>query len=92
MTKKIIYTENAPKAIGPYSQAVQAGGLTFVSGQVAINPKTGDLMNASIEEQAEQVLQNLTAICKEANLSLSNLPSGQRLACQQKIIDPLFSK
>ena len=73
MTKKIIYTENAPNAIGPYSQAVQAGGFTFVSGQVAINPKTGDLMSASIEEQAEQVLQNLNAICKEANLSLSNV-------------------
>ena len=45
MTKKIIFTEKAPKAIGPYSQAVTAGGFTFVSGQVAINPETGDLMN-----------------------------------------------
>jgi len=73
MAKKIIFTEDAPKAIGPYSQAVKAGGFTFVSGQVAINPRTGNLMNSSIEEQAEQVLQNLTAICKEANLSLSDI-------------------
>jgi reactive intermediate/imine deaminase len=73
MTKEIIFTEDAPKAIGPYSQAVKAGGFTFISGQVAINPKTGDLMNSSIEDQAEQVLQNLIAICKEANASLSDI-------------------
>tara|TARA_B100001059_G_scaffold44797_1_gene37208 strand:+ start:1211 stop:1597 length:387 start_codon:yes stop_codon:yes gene_type:complete len=73
MTKEIIFTEDAPKAIGPYSQAVKAGGFTFISGQVAINPKTGDLMNSSIEDQAEQVLQNLIAICKQANASLSDI-------------------
>jgi 2-iminobutanoate/2-iminopropanoate deaminase len=73
MTKKIIYTEKAPKAIGPYSQAVSAGGFTFVSGQIAINPKTGDLMNASIKDQAEQVLKNLIAICEEANGSLADI-------------------
>ena len=73
MTKEIIFTEDAPKAIGPYSQAVKAGGFTFISGQVAINPKTGDLINSSIEDEAEQVLQNLTAICKEANASLSDI-------------------
>ena len=73
MTKKIIYTEKAPKAIGPYSQAVSAGGFTFVSGQIAINPETGDLMNASIKDQAEQVLKNLIAICEEANGSLADI-------------------
>ena len=73
MTKEIIFTEDAPRAIGPYSQAVNAGGFTFISGQVAINPKTGDLMNSSIEDQAEQVLQNLIAICKQANASLSDI-------------------
>ena len=73
MTKKIIFTEKAPKAIGPYSQAVSAGGFTFVSGQVAINPETGDLMNASIQDQAEQVIKNLTAICEEANGSLADI-------------------
>ena len=73
MTKKIIFTERAPKAIGPYSQAVSAGGFTFVSGQVAINPETGDLMNSSIKDQAEQVIKNLTAICEEANGSLADI-------------------
>ncbi|MGB0711378.1 MAG: RidA family protein [Gammaproteobacteria bacterium] len=73
MNKKIIFTENAPKAIGPYSQAVNAGSFTFVSGQVAINPETGDLMNQSIEQQTEQVIKNLTAICNEANASLDNI-------------------
>ena len=73
MTKKIIFTERAPKAIGPYSQAVSAGEFTFVSGQVAINPETGDLMNSSIKDQAEQVIKNLTAICEEANGSLADI-------------------
>ena len=73
MTKKIIFTERAPKAIGPYSQAVSAGGFTFVSGQVAINPETGDLMNSSIKDEAEQVIKNLTAICEEANGSLDDI-------------------
>ena len=73
MTKKIIFTEKAPKAIGPYSQAVSAGEFTFVSGQVAINPETGDLMNSSIKDQAEQVIKNLTAICEEANGSLADI-------------------
>lgn len=73
MTKKIIYTEKAPKAIGPYSQAVSAGGFTYVSGQIAINPETGDLMNASVKDQAEQVLKNLIAICEEAKGSLVDI-------------------
>ena len=73
MTKKIIYTEKAPKAIGPYSQAVSAGGFTYVSGQIAINPETGDLMNASVKDQAEQVLKNLIAICEEAKGSLADI-------------------
>ena len=73
MTKKIIFTERAPKAIGPYSQAVSAGGFTYVSGQIAISPETGDLMNSSIKDQAEQVIKNLTAICEEANGSLADI-------------------
>jgi len=73
MTKKTIFTDKAPKAIGPYSQAVSAGGFTFVSGQIAINPESGDLMNASIQDQAEQVIKNLIAICEEANGSLSDI-------------------
>ena len=70
---RIISTNKAPAAIGPYSQAVKSGGFLFVSGQVALNPSTGDLMNSSIEEQAEQVIKNLSAICEAANTNLSNI-------------------
>jgi 2-iminobutanoate/2-iminopropanoate deaminase len=73
MLKEIIFTEKAPKAIGPYSQAVKANGFLFVSGQIPLNPATGDLMNASIEDQAEQVIKNLTSICEAANLTLSDI-------------------
>jgi 2-iminobutanoate/2-iminopropanoate deaminase len=73
MSKEIIFTEKAPKAIGPYSQAVKANGFLFVSGQIPLNPATGDLMNASIEDQAEQVIKNLTSICEAANLTLSDI-------------------
>ena len=73
MTKEIIFTEDAPKAIGPYSQAVKSGGFLFVSGQIPLNPVSGDLMDSSIEDQAEQVITNLSAICKAANTNLSNI-------------------
>ena len=73
MTKEIIFTDKAPKAIGPYSQAVKSNGLLFVSGQIPLNPETGDLMNASIEDQAEQVIQNLKNVCEAANTSLSDI-------------------
>jgi reactive intermediate/imine deaminase len=73
MSKEIIFTEKAPKAIGPYSQAVKANGFLFVSGQIPLNPATGDLMNASIEDQAEQVIKNLTSICEAANSTLSDI-------------------
>ena len=73
MSKEIIFTEKAPKAIGPYSQAVKANGFLFVSGQIPLNPETGDLMNASIEDQAEQVIKNLTSICEAANSTLSDI-------------------
>jgi 2-iminobutanoate/2-iminopropanoate deaminase len=73
MTKEIIFTDKAPKAIGPYSQAVKSNGFVFVSGQIPLNPKTGDLMNASIEDQAEQVIQNLKNVCEAAKTSLSDI-------------------
>jgi 2-iminobutanoate/2-iminopropanoate deaminase len=73
MTKEIIFTDKAPKAIGPYSQAVKSNGFLFVSGQIPLNPKTGDLMNASIEDQAEQVIQNLKNVCEAAKTSLSDI-------------------
>ena len=73
MTKEIIFTDKAPKAIGPYSQAVKSNGFLFVSGQIPLNPETGDLMNTSIEDQAEQVIQNLKNVCEAAKTSLSDI-------------------
>ena len=58
MSKEIISTNNAPKAIGPYSQAVKTGDLIFISGQIPLNPKTGDLVSGSIGDEANQVLEN----------------------------------
>ena len=73
MTKEIIFTQKAPKAIGPYSQAVKAGGFLFVSGQIPINPETGDLIISSIEEQANQVILNLKSICEAAGSGLEDI-------------------
>jgi 2-iminobutanoate/2-iminopropanoate deaminase len=71
--KKIIATDHAPAAIGPYSQATQYGNLLFVSGQIPIDPKTGDLVEGDIESQAKQVLENLQAIIKAAGMTLQNV-------------------
>ena len=73
MTKEIISTENAPQAIGPYSQAVKAGNLIFISGQIPLNPKTDDLVTESIEDQARQVLENVKSICEAAGQSLDDI-------------------
>lgn len=59
---EVIATTNAPKALGPYSQAVLAGSILFVSGQIAINPETGEMVQSSIEAETQQVLDNIEAI------------------------------
>jgi 2-iminobutanoate/2-iminopropanoate deaminase len=71
--KKIINTDKAPKAIGPYSQAVEANGILFISGQVPIDPATGKLVEGGIKEQTEQVMKNIGAILEAAGLSYSNV-------------------
>jgi len=71
--KQIIHTEKAPKAIGPYSQAVKAGNTLYISGQVPINPETGKLVDGTIKEQTEQVMQNISAILEEAGFSFKNV-------------------
>jgi len=73
MDKKIIATKDAPQAIGPYSQAVVFGNFIFISGQIPIIPKNGELILGGIEEQTEQVLKNLEAILKSSNSSLINV-------------------
>ena len=67
-----IYTKNAPDAIGPYSQAVKVGNLVFTSGQIAINPATGNVEATTIEEQTEQVCKNLCAVLEAAGTSVEN--------------------
>ena len=68
-----VYTKNAPDAIGPYSQAVKVGGLVFTSGQIAINPASGNVEAKTIEEQTEQVCKNLTAVLEAAGTSLDKV-------------------
>lgn len=71
--KKIILSPNAPKPIGPYSQAVKTNNMLFISGQVPINPATGEVVKGSIKEQTQQVMKNTIAILKEAGLSINDV-------------------
>jgi 2-iminobutanoate/2-iminopropanoate deaminase len=71
--KQIIKTTSAPAPIGPYSQAVKAGNFLFVSGQVAINPESGELNISNIEEETHQVMRNLKAVLLEAGLSFDHV-------------------
>jgi 2-iminobutanoate/2-iminopropanoate deaminase len=71
--KEIIHTDHAPQAIGPYSQAIKANGLVFASGQIPIDPQTGQFVPGGIEEQTEQVLKNLAAVLEAAGSGLDRV-------------------
>lgn len=71
--KKIIFTDKAPAPIGPYSQAVLSGNTLYTSGQVAINPKTGELVLNTIEVETGQVMQNLKAVLEAADMTFDNV-------------------
>jgi 2-iminobutanoate/2-iminopropanoate deaminase len=71
--RKVISTKDAPLAIGPYSQAIRANGLVFVSGQIAIDPATQQVINGDIAAQTDRVLRNLSAILKAAGSGLENV-------------------
>ncbi|MDO9578529.1 MAG: RidA family protein [Candidatus Cloacimonadales bacterium] len=71
--KKVISTDNVPKAVGPYSQAVWANDLLFISGQIPIDPKTGKFVSDDIKEQTKQVFKNLGAILQSAGLGYENI-------------------
>jgi 2-iminobutanoate/2-iminopropanoate deaminase len=73
MEKRVISTNNAPAAIGPYSQAIKVGNLVFVSGQIPIIPSTGEIVQGDIKLQTKQVLENLKNILKAAGSSLDNV-------------------
>lgn len=79
-----IYTKNAPDAIGPYSQAVKANGLVFTSGQIAINPVSGNVEAVTIEEQTEQVCTNLKSVLEAAG---SSLEKAVKTVCFLKNMD-----
>ncbi|MEZ5344023.1 MAG: RidA family protein [Pyrinomonadaceae bacterium] len=73
MGKEIVSTENAPGAIGPYSQAVKAGNQVFVSGQIPIDPGTGEFVSEDVAEQTHQVLKNLKAVLEAAGSDLDSV-------------------
>ncbi|MCI4464467.1 MAG: RidA family protein [Thermoproteus sp.] len=71
--REVVYTRAAPEPIGPYSQAVKAGNLLFVSGQIPVDPKTGDVVKGGIREQTRQVLENIKAVLEAAGYGLSDV-------------------
>jgi 2-iminobutanoate/2-iminopropanoate deaminase len=71
--KKIIFTENAPAPIGPYNQAVLKGNTLYTSGQIAINPATGELVTETIESETKQVMQNMKAVLEAAGMTFENV-------------------
>ena len=73
MEKKVIKTDQAPAAIGPYSQAIEVNGTIYISGQIAIDPQTAKLIEGGIKEQTHQVLKNIGAILKAAGCSYQNV-------------------
>ena len=73
MKKRVIQTEKAPKAIGPYSQAIQAGNFLFLSGQIPFDPASGELVKGDIREQARRVLENLKGVLESQNLSMEDV-------------------
>lgn len=73
MSKKIVYSADAPEPIGPYSQAVHVGNMLFISGQIAIQKPSGNLITGNIAEETQQVMDNLAAILKAADMDFSNV-------------------
>ena len=71
--KKVIHTEKAPKAVGPYSQAIQMGDFLFCSGQISIDPMTQETLTGDIRQQTEQVLKNIEAVLKAADLNFNHV-------------------
>lgn len=71
--KKVIFTKNAPAAIGPYSQAVETDGMMFLSGQIPVNPATGNVVDGGVKEQTAQVFENIKSVLAEAGLTVENI-------------------
>ncbi len=73
MSKKIIHTDHAPKAVGPYSQAIQLGDMLYCSGQIPLDPKTQELFTGDIKIQTEMVMSNIEAVLKAADMNFSHV-------------------
>jgi 2-iminobutanoate/2-iminopropanoate deaminase len=73
MMKKVIFTDHAPKAVGPYSQAIEKNGMLFISGQIPINPQTGQIVEGGIKEQTRQVMENIGAILEIAGYNFDEV-------------------
>lgn len=82
--KKVIFTENAPKAIGPYSQAIEINGQLFISGQVPIDPQTSKVVEGGIKEQTTQVMKNIEAILTAAGYNFSHVVKSTCLLSDMK--------
>ena len=87
--KRIIHSKNAPDAVGPYSQAVEAGGMLFISGQVPIDPATGAVVEGGITEQTVQVMENIGAILKEAGYSFDQVVKSTCLLSNMAHFKPM---
>ncbi len=97
--REVVATSNAPKAIGPYSQAIRAGGMVFCSGQIALDPVTNQLIEGDIRAQTERVLKNLSAVLWEAGSNLEQvvkttvfLKSMNDFAAMNEVYGTFFSK
>jgi enamine deaminase RidA (YjgF/YER057c/UK114 family) len=91
MTKQIIRTDKAPAPIGPYNQAIVYNGMLFASGQIAIDPATGELVTANIEDETRQVLENVKAILEAAGAEeLGFCEKYARLRPHQRHLCPVF--
>jgi 2-iminobutanoate/2-iminopropanoate deaminase len=73
MMKKVINTNNAPAPIGPYSQAISAGDFVFVSGQIPLDPSTGEIVSENVKAETKQVMENIRAVLLEAGLNFNNI-------------------
>lgn len=99
MSRKPVHTANAPKAIGPYSQAIAAGGAVYLSGQVALDPATGELVKGGFEAEARRVFENLRAVAEAADSSLAAavrvtvyLTDFNQFAVANKVMQEFFSE
>jgi len=90
--KRIVQTENAPKPVGPYSQAIQAGNFLFVSGQVAIDPKEGRILSNDIRGQTVRVMENIKAILQAAGYNLSDVVQSNVYLSSMKLFSEFNSE